>query len=167
MLLLKTGREPWGGVRGGRREAANPQNPLRWPPSWLSDARATRKDPESDRGPNTMTGQRQARKEARSPKARDCEPCGRAVLLGSLAPLLSAWAPPSNDVSCFISAGVSLDSSFLSVKTRAHSRALLKTPSQGLPLPASESWLLASFVIVGKLLYLGTLHPGTSAQPLD
>ena len=105
-----------------------------------------------------MTGQRQARKEPRSPKTRDCEPCGRAILLGSLTPLLSSWAPPSNEVSCFISTGVSLDSSFLSVRQEP-----TLVPWKGLLLPALESWLLPSCVMVGKLLYLGTLHSETSA----
>ena len=46
----------------------------------------------------------------------DQEPCGPAVLLGSLTLLLSARAPLPNKVSCFASTCVSSDNSFLSVR---------------------------------------------------
>ena len=54
-------------------------------------------------------------------KTWDCEPCVRAVLLGPLTLLLSAWVPLPNKVSCFVSTCISSDNSFLNVK-------------QGLPL---------------------------------
>ena len=45
-----------------------------------------------------------------------CKPCGRAVLLHSLALLLSSLAPFANKISCFVSTCVSLENSFLSVR---------------------------------------------------
>ena len=48
--------------------------------------------------------------------AWDCEPCGRAVLLGSLTLLLATWVPFPNKISCYVSTCVSLDNSFQSVR---------------------------------------------------
>ena len=47
---------------------------------------------------------------------RDCKPCDRAVLLGSLTLLLSTRVPFPNKISCFVSTCASLDNSFLSVR---------------------------------------------------
>ena len=49
-------------------------------------------------------------------KTRDCEPRGRAVLLGSLTLLLSTRVPFPNKISCFVSICVSSDNSFLRVR---------------------------------------------------
>ena len=87
------------------------QNPSCWNPSWLSNVCTTRKDPESEWLPrgkleiNPITQKKQ-----------DCEPHGRAVLLGSLTFLLSAQAPFPNKVSCFVSMYISLDNSLPSVR---------------------------------------------------
>ena len=107
VLPPKTNRE---NLRGAKRERRWPtsQSSLLWNPSWLLDAHATRKDPESDYGPRKMTGQRH--------KTWDCEPHGRAVLLGSLTLLLSTPVPLPNKVFCFVSTCVSLDNSFPSVR---------------------------------------------------
>ena len=87
------------------------QNPSRWHPSWLNKACTTRKDSESqwltkdnpETNPITI-------------KPRDCEPCDRAVLLGSLTLLLSTRVPFPNKISC-LSAHVSpQDNSFLTVR---------------------------------------------------
>ena len=56
------------------------------------------------------------RKLISSPKTQDCEPRGRAVLLGSLILLLSIQVPFPNKISCFVSRCVSSDNSFLSVR---------------------------------------------------
>ena len=63
-----------------------------------------------------MIGQRKARNESHHHETQDLEPRGRAVLLGSLTPLLSAWALLPNKVSCFVSSCVSSEISFLSVR---------------------------------------------------
>ena len=49
-------------------------------------------------------------------KTQDCEPRGRAVLLGSLTWLLSTRVPLPNKVSCFVTTCVSLGNSFPSVR---------------------------------------------------
>ena len=49
-------------------------------------------------------------------KTQECEPRGRAVLLGSLTLLLSARVPLPNKISCFVSTCVFSDNSFLSVR---------------------------------------------------
>ena len=49
-------------------------------------------------------------------KTQDCEPCGRAVLLGSLTLLLSTQLPFPNKISCFVSTCVSSDNSFPSLR---------------------------------------------------
>ena len=63
-----------------------------------------------------MIGQRQPRNESHHHKIRDCEPCGRAVLLCSLTLLLSTRGPFPNKISCFVSTCVSSDNSFPSVR---------------------------------------------------
>ena len=63
-----------------------------------------------------MIGQRQPRNWSHHHKTQDCEPCGRAVLLGSLTLLISTQAPLPNKVSCFFSTCVSSDDSFLRVR---------------------------------------------------
>lgn len=71
---------------------------------------ATRKDPESERLARD------------NPEANPitikpgCESHSSAVLLGSLPLLLSAQAPLSNDVFCFVGICVSSDNSFLNVR---------------------------------------------------
>ena len=84
-------------------------NPSRWHPSWLSNACATRKDSESgwltkdnlETIPITITW--------------DCEPCVRAVFLGSLTLQLSAQEPFPVIFLAWL-AHVCLDSSFTSVR---------------------------------------------------
>ena len=49
-----------------------------------------------------MTGQRQPENSSYYDKTQDCEPSGRAVLLGSLSLLLSARVPSSSKVSYFV-----------------------------------------------------------------
>lgn len=86
------------------------QNPSFWNPSWLSEAFATRKDPESEllardnpeTNPVTMNLK----------TATTCQ----IVLLGSLTLWLSTWAPLPNKFFCFVSTCVSSDNSFLSVR---------------------------------------------------
>ena len=63
-----------------------------------------------------MIGQRQPGNNSHHHKARDWEPRGRAILLGSFTLLLSTWVPFPNKISCFVSRCVSLDNSFLSVR---------------------------------------------------
>ena len=63
-----------------------------------------------------MIGQKQPGNKSHHHKTRDCEPHGRAVLLGSLTLLLCTRVPFTNKVSCFVSTCVSLDNSFPSVR---------------------------------------------------
>ena len=63
-----------------------------------------------------MTGQRPPRNKSHHRKTQDCEPHGRAVLLGSLTLLLSTRAPFPNKLSCFVSTCVSSDNSFPSFR---------------------------------------------------
>ena len=78
------------------------------PPSWLSNACATRKDSELEwlakDNPET------------NPITIIPETASIAVLLGSLTLLLSAQAPLPNKISCFVSSYVSSDNSFLSAR---------------------------------------------------
>ena len=62
-----------------------------------------------------MIGQRQQETDPITIKP-ETDPCGRAVLLGSLPLLLSAWVPLPDKVTCFVSTRVSSDNSFLSVR---------------------------------------------------
>ena len=52
--------------------------------------------------PSKMTGQRKPGNQPHSHKTRGCKLCGRAVLLGFLTLLPSAWAPLPNKGSCFV-----------------------------------------------------------------
>src|SRR5574337_1295795 len=63
-----------------------------------------------------MIGQRPPGNESHHHKTRDCEPPGRAVLLGSLTLLLSTRVPFPNKISCFVSTCISSDDSFPSVR---------------------------------------------------
>ena len=73
------------------------QDPLCRNPFWLSNACATRKGPESEwlakDNPDANP----------THKTRDCRPRGRAVLLGSLTLLFSAWVPRLSKISCKVS----------------------------------------------------------------
>ena len=109
---LKTNWENLGGAHRGRRQPSS-QDPWRWNPSGLRGAPATRKDSEPDQewaeqddGPETTAN------EPHSRKSGDCEPQGRAVLLGSLPLQLSL----PNEISCVVSTCVSWDNSFLRVR---------------------------------------------------
>ena len=51
----------------------------------------------------------------------DCEPRGRAVLLGSLTLLLSTQVPFPSKISCFVNTCVSSDNSFPSVRQESNS----------------------------------------------
>ena len=99
----------WERSKGDTTCLITSQNPSRWHPSWLSDACATRKDS------NQNDWLKTTRKESHQNKTRDCEPCGRPVLLGSLPSALH-WVPLPNKISCFVSTCVSLDNSFTSVR---------------------------------------------------
>ena len=93
------------------------QHPLCWNPSWLNEVCTTRKDPKTknikqDDWPETTW------KLTHYHKTRDCEPCGRAVLLGSLSPLLSARVPLPNKAFCSASTCVSSDNPFPSVRQK-------------------------------------------------
>ena len=72
-------------------------------------------------------------------KTQDCEPRGRAVLLGSLTLLLSARAPFPSKISCFVNTCVSLDNSFLSVRQEPSFG-----PWKGVPFPTTFSLLYFS-----------------------
>ena len=73
------------------------QDPWRWTPSWLRGVFASKDGPHSH-------------------ETRGCEPCGRAILLGSLTLLPSARAPLPNEASSSVSMCVSSDNSFLRVR---------------------------------------------------
>ena len=79
-------------------------------------------------GGATMTGQRKPRNEPHSRKTRDCEPCGRAVLLDSPTLLLSGLAPLPNKVSCFVSMCASSDNSLPSVRQEPILRPWKRSP---------------------------------------
>ena len=66
-------------------------------------------------------------------KTRDCEPRGRAVLLGSLTLLLSTQVPFPHKIYCFVSTCVSSDNSFPSVRQEP----ALGAQKGGLPLPVT------------------------------
>ena len=58
VLPRKTNQQDSGGARRRRRRPTS-QSPSHWNPSWLRDARATRKDPEADYRPSEVMGRRQ------------------------------------------------------------------------------------------------------------
>ena len=109
--------------KGDATYSATSQNPPLWHPSWLSNVCTSRKDPESE-----QFGQRQLRNQSHPHKTRACEPCGRAVLLGSLTLLLSTGVLVPNKISCFVSTRVSLDNSFLSVRQEPSFGAWKRSP---------------------------------------
>ena len=75
-----------------------------------------------------MMGQRQPGNSSHHHKIQDCEPRGRAVLLGSFTLLLATWVPLPNKVSCFVSKGVSSDNSFPSVRQEPTLRPWKQSP---------------------------------------
>ena len=101
-------RRVWERSKGDTTCPTTSQNPSLWQPSCLNKACATRKDSESEwlakDNPET------------NPITINTEPCGRAVLLGSLTLLLSTQVPFPSKISCFVSTCVSLDNLFLSVR---------------------------------------------------
>ena len=101
------------------------KNPSHRNPPWLSNACATRKDPESEwlirDNPETNS------------ITWDFALRGRAVLLGYLTLLLSAQAPLSHIVSCFVSMCVPSDNSFPSVTKKPTLRTW-----NGSPLSATQ-----------------------------
>ena len=86
------------------------QNPSHWHPSWLNEVCTTRRESESEwldkDNPETNPITIKPR----------LQPCGRAVLLSSLALLLSTQAPFPNKISCFVCTCISFYNSFLSVR---------------------------------------------------
>ena len=66
----------------------------------------------------------------------DCEPHGRAVLLGSFTLLLSGWEPFPSKISCFVGTCVSLDNSFPSVRQEPNFR-----PWKGSTFLQQVQWL--------------------------
>ena len=86
------------------------QNPSHWHPSWLNEVCTTRKESESEwldkDNPETNPITIKPR----------VQPCVRAVLLSSLALLLSTQAPFPNKISCFVCTCISFYNSFLSVR---------------------------------------------------
>ena len=112
--------------RGDTTCPSTSQNPSRWHPSWLSDACATRKDW------IRMIGQRPPGNESHHHKTQDCEPRGRAALLGSL----TSCSPPGCPFpikSLALSARVSSDNSFPSVRQEPNFG-----PWKGVPLPTTQ-----------------------------
>ena len=100
-----------------------------------------------------MTGQRKPGNSSHQYKTRDCKPLGRAILLGSLTLLFSAWAPLPNKVSCFVSTCVPSDYLFLSVR---------QEPPFG---PWKESPFLQQLSICPSSLFL-CVYTHKSAQTL-
>ena len=126
------------------------QNPSCWHPPWLNNACTTRKDSESEwlgkDNPET------------NPITIKHEIASRASLLVSLTLLLSTPCSCPNKISCFVSICVSSDSSFLNVRLRAWSWALIGVG--GVPLPATNGdSLLCSNWHPNHLGYLGTSLP--------
>ena len=87
------------------------QNPSYQHSSWLSNACTTSKDSKSE-----WLAKDNPQTNPITIKTQGYEPCGRAVLLGSLTLLLSTWVPLPNKVSCFVSTCVSSDNLLLSVR---------------------------------------------------
>ena len=83
------------------------------------------------------------RKVAHSHKTWDCEPHGRAVLLGSLTLLLSTQAPLPHEVSCFVSTCVSSDNSFPSIGQEP-----TLGPWQGSPFLQHNHWTVREFPVL-------------------
>ena len=100
----KTNQEDWEEPIGGRRQPTS-QDLWRWNPPWLKGVHVTRKDPEPDQVWVKQDDWPETNPETKphSHKARNCEPRGRAVLLGSLNLLFSTQEPLPNKVSCFVS----------------------------------------------------------------
>ena len=103
-------RRVWERSKGDTTCLTTSQNPPLWHPSWLNKACTTRKDSESEwlAKDNLETNPITIKP--------NCEPRGRAVLLGSLTLLLSTRVPFPNKISCFVSTCVSSDNSFPSVR---------------------------------------------------
>ena len=99
---------------------------------------------------------RTTRKYSHHHETRDCEPRGRAALLGSLPLLLSAWAPLPNKVSDFVSTCVSPRT----IHFRALEKSLLLGPRRGPTSCNKISWYyreLLLFQEVGEQLF-HTVH---------
>ena len=94
--------EEFGKGQKERRDASpyvlkTSQTAPHWHPSWLNDAHATRKDPESE------WLARDNQETNRYHQTWDFEPHGRTVLLASLTLLLATCMRLPNKVSCFVS----------------------------------------------------------------
>ena len=87
-------------------------------------------------------GQRPPRNYSHHHKTRDCEPHGRAVLLGSLTPLLSTRVPFPNKISCFVSTCVSSGDSFLRVRQESSF-----WPWKGSPFLQQKDWCFWTVVL--------------------
>ena len=140
--------------------------------------------------PVRTPSQRQPRNECHHPKSQDCEPRGRAVLLGSLTLLLFSQAPLPRKVSCCFSRCVPSDNSFLSVRHEPTLR-----PWKGVLLPViplsqfshpfngdcgpvgtvRQGWTLASSLMghrchqhtPGSTSLMASHQPGCSLSSLD
>ena len=83
---------------------------------WLTSTLAEQRVHHQEGSWVRMTSQGQPGNQFHQRKTLDCESQGRAVLLGSLTILVSAWAFLPNKVPYFLSKCISLDNSFLSVR---------------------------------------------------
>ena len=83
----------------------------------------------------TMIGQRQPRNWPHHHKMQDCEPCGRAVLLGSSYLAVSTWASPPNTMK-----SLALSACMSPWKLISHPQCWTGVPFwalDGVPLPAT------------------------------
>ena len=125
-------RRLWERSKGDTTCPTTSQNLSRWCPFYLSNACTTRKDSESEWlvRDNLET----------NPiiiKLKTAH--GRAVLLGSLTLLLSAWAPLPNKISCFVSTCV-----WHTIHFRVLDKSPLLDPGRGSPSWNSCVWLFAT-----------------------
>ena len=148
-----TGRV-WERSKGNTTCPTTSQNPSVWHPSWLNKVYTTRKNYESE-----WLAKDNPEANPITIEPRDCKPRDRAVLLGSLTPLLSTRVPFPNKISCFVSTCVSSDNSFPSVR---------QEPSPGRGPPSCHKWRLwwgLFFTATGILTTLGTHGP--ACLPMD
>ena len=98
MNMKLTSPHQWEEFRKGQKETGDtspcaPAPASQNPSHWIHPSRCMY----HQEGPGVRTmGQRQHRNESHHHKIQDCEPRGRAVLLGSLTLLLATWVPLPN-----------------------------------------------------------------------
>ena len=126
------------------------QDPPCWDPSWLDNMCTTRTDP--DLLGSALLGQRPPGNDSHPRKTRDCEPRGRAVLLGSVTS--PPRAPLTQKFSCFISTCISRDHS--SPRVRQAPALLVSASCRQAP---SGLWRLLSFRVQGGILGPSSARP--------